>query len=168
MSVWRGNNPTEYSLKGSTDTWLHNPSHAGTVYVWGWNLPSLWMHMSWHQTVLGHQLTECWLQNKSVLCEVSMAVGDPMTSFKMADMSQKFQCQHIWSCTKWQQNYRWRLLKHATGHYLNQWWPSSATHIYGIRGAWVDTSISVTNDFPNKHWLGAIEHTLSGENIYFV
>ena len=31
----------------------------------------------------------------------------------------------------------------ATSHYLNQWWPSSLTHICGIRGRWVNAKVIV-------------------------
>ena len=33
------------------------------------------------------------------------------------------------------------LPEQGTNHYLNQWWPSSLTHICGTRGRWVDESL---------------------------
>ena len=30
----------------------------------------------------------------------------------------------------------------ATGHYLNQFWPSSATHICGTRGRWINKRVN--------------------------
>ena len=38
--------------------------------------------------------------------------------------------------------FRWWLgAEQATSHYLNQWWPSSLTHICGTRGKWVKQSL---------------------------
>ena len=106
---------------------------------------SLFLLMSWHLTVLGHQQEQCWLQ--SCICFLLTFFGcrwsripfvGPMTSFKMADeISWNFTALRMrdteinsspHSAAYMRQGTgsilvrKWIVAWSSPSHYLNQWW----------------------------------------------